>query len=200
MEYELDYKVAEGDAPVELHRNRFLRVMFDGRHHYVEYNRYRSGVIIIPRWPDGDYEMVKIQRVPSMGISIEFPRGGVEPGETPQVAALRELVEETGLRADLRTLHHVGQVFGDTATIDSWCDVFVAQIDPDAPVQRVAAHEPTEPVRVTTAFVAHAIKTNLIRDGLTLSAVMLAHASECAGSPPHEKGGARASDVLRGKY
>ena len=31
----------------------------------------------------------------------QFPQGGIDPGETPEIAALRELKEETGIGADL---------------------------------------------------------------------------------------------------
>lgn len=31
----------------------------------------------------------------------QMPQGGIDPGETPRVAALRELTEETGVAADL---------------------------------------------------------------------------------------------------
>lgn len=34
----------------------------------------------------------------------QMPQGGIDPGETPQVAALRELAEETGVTPDLVTL------------------------------------------------------------------------------------------------
>lgn len=30
----------------------------------------------------------------------QFPQGGIDPGETPQAAGLRELFEETGIKAD----------------------------------------------------------------------------------------------------
>ncbi len=34
----------------------------------------------------------------------QMPQGGIDPGETPRSAALRELVEETGVSADLVTV------------------------------------------------------------------------------------------------
>jgi 8-oxo-dGTP pyrophosphatase MutT (NUDIX family) len=42
-------------------------------------------------------------RDPSTGIAQLFvPGGAIEPGETPQAAALRETLEETGYRVGLR--------------------------------------------------------------------------------------------------
>lgn len=41
------------------------------------------------------------QRIDSDQDAWQMPQGGIDPGETPLIAALRELGEETGVSADL---------------------------------------------------------------------------------------------------
>ncbi|MFV2003336.1 MAG: RNA pyrophosphohydrolase [Paracoccaceae bacterium] len=44
------------------------------------------------------------QRRDSPGAAWQMPQGGIDPGETPRAAALRELTEETGVTRDLVTI------------------------------------------------------------------------------------------------
>ncbi len=44
------------------------------------------------------------QRIDSDMPAWQMPQGGIDPGETPKQAALRELWEETGVTADLVTV------------------------------------------------------------------------------------------------
>ena len=44
------------------------------------------------------------QRIDSEIAAWQMPQGGIDPGETPRDAALRELGEETGLTPDLVTI------------------------------------------------------------------------------------------------
>ena len=69
--------------------------------------RYRhdtsAGVIVFHRSPEGCRFLLVLSRLTKRPL-WEFPKGGVDEGETLQQAALRELREETGLSADDVTL------------------------------------------------------------------------------------------------
>lgn len=41
------------------------------------------------------------QRIDTTAPAWQMPQGGIDPGEAPQAAALRELIEETGIGSDL---------------------------------------------------------------------------------------------------
>ena len=65
--------------------------------------------------------LVKQYRAAVDRITIELPSGHVDPGETPEGAALGELEEETGYTADKLTL--AGVLTPDTGRIGNrmWC-------------------------------------------------------------------------------
>lgn len=58
-----------------------------------------DAVIVVPELPDGRLLVERIWRQPYGDFLLEFPAGGIEPGEDPLAAAARELEEETGYRA-----------------------------------------------------------------------------------------------------
>jgi len=75
------------------------KVMFpDGRliekHHYLHYESESVGIVI----ENDNDEILLIQsyRYTTNSIEWEIPAGGIEEGETPQEAAKREVLEETG--------------------------------------------------------------------------------------------------------
>jgi 8-oxo-dGTP pyrophosphatase MutT (NUDIX family) len=63
--------------------------------------RYKIAIVTVV---DGDNNLLMIRRVKgddSNGEKWEFPAGHIEGGERPEVAAVREVFEETGLRINL---------------------------------------------------------------------------------------------------
>jgi bis(5'-nucleosidyl)-tetraphosphatase len=58
-----------------------------------------AGVIVFHRAPDGCRFLLLLSRLTKRPL-WEFPKGGVDEGESLLEAALRELEEETGLRQD----------------------------------------------------------------------------------------------------
>lgn len=56
---------------------------------------FRAGVVVVVRHPDG-HRVLAFERVDTPG-AWQLPQGGLDSGETPHQAALRELGEETGL-------------------------------------------------------------------------------------------------------
>lgn len=62
--------------------------------------RHPGAVLILPLLPDGRVVLIRNRRIAVDAWLYEFPAGTLEPGEDPADCARRELVEETGYRAE----------------------------------------------------------------------------------------------------
>ncbi len=62
----------------------------------MDLERYRPNVGVVLARPDGKVWLGRRARSPGP-LNWQFPQGGMDPGETPYEAALRELREETGV-------------------------------------------------------------------------------------------------------
>lgn len=71
--------------------------------YYAVHSKWNA-VVAIPVLPDGRLVVERVYRHPYRAWLHEFPAGGIEPGEDPCAAAVRELREETGWTAGRATL------------------------------------------------------------------------------------------------
>src|SRR5205823_1752392 len=126
----------------------------------------RPYVAVIAVTPDGRIPLVRVYRPLVEAMSVEFPSGGSEPGESSEEAARRELLEETGCAA--ATLELVGGLFVDTGRMETVQWLYFAR---DAPVVRDA--EPGAEEELETLFVTPAELRELIVRGELRSATHL---------------------------
>lgn len=94
----------------------------------------RDWATVIPVLGD-NFLMVKQWRHGQKGLSIEFPGGVIESGETPEEGARRELMEETGFSAG--KLIHLGTMNPNPALFANRFHVFVAEDLRDDGTQRL---------------------------------------------------------------
>jgi ADP-ribose pyrophosphatase len=96
------------ETPLEskqVYRGTFLEVkrdiigLPDGDQASREYVIHPGAVVIVPLLDDGSLVLERQYRYPLGTVLLEFPAGKLDPGESRQVAAMRELAEETGYRA-----------------------------------------------------------------------------------------------------
>ncbi len=81
-------------------------------------------VNVVPLLDDGRVVMVRQWRFGIAAPTLEIPGGIVDPGETPDVAAARELFEETGYRAG--EVRRLGEVTPNPAILANRCATFLA--------------------------------------------------------------------------
>lgn len=88
-------------------------------------------VVVIALNPQGHLLLVRQFRPAISDISLEFPSGHVEPGESPEAAARRELLEETGhVAEDIELVTTLSPAIG-RFTNRMWC-YFVSVAHPVA--------------------------------------------------------------------
>ncbi len=165
---------------VEVFGNRYGRLYDDevispdgGTGRYLRWQWDHDGVVIVPR-RDDRFGLVAMYRYPIGKVSLEFPRGGREPGESVASAALRELREETGFAGTgLRVL---GRVHPDTGLIESAIDVVSVQVP--SPWTGGGTPEEMESIAeahwLTWAEISAEMGQGRITCGVTLSALALA--------------------------
>lgn len=89
--------VHEGYRKVE----RRVYLLPDGRAADFEIHLDPQVVAILALTPDRRVILAKQYRPGPERMLVEMPGGGIEPGETPEAAARRELLEETGFEGEL---------------------------------------------------------------------------------------------------
>jgi ADP-ribose pyrophosphatase len=99
-------------------------------------------VVIVPLLPDARVVMERIYRYPLQRVNLECPSGGLD-GEAPEIAARRELEEETGYRAD--RLIDLGKYAASSGISDEEFSIFLAL---DVSADGVLRREITEDIDV----------------------------------------------------
>lgn len=80
---------------------------------------------VIPVTPEGEVVLIRQYRHGVRSVTLEIPGGMVDPGEDPETAAVRELEEETGYRAE--NVRLLGSVWPNPAIQNNNCYMYLAE-------------------------------------------------------------------------
>lgn len=99
--------------------------LVNGRNAVREVVRVPGAVAIVALTDEGEALMVRQYRYPFGRALLEVPAGKLDPGESPEDCARRELSEETGAAA--KTLTRIGNYYPSVAILDENIRLFVAK-------------------------------------------------------------------------
>jgi ADP-ribose pyrophosphatase len=136
-------------------------------YHYVHTG---GSATVIPERPDGRLVLVRQYRYLMRRPSLEFPRGGMQPGDDPLVVARKELEEEAGLVAG--ELREIGRFAPYNGVSDETSYVFLARQLTETSSRPEETEELTVEVHGVPSLQALARSGELL-DGMTLSALYL---------------------------
>ncbi|MDR2767795.1 MAG: NUDIX hydrolase [Treponema sp.] len=131
-------------------------------------------VIVVPLITSGGkdaFVMVNQWRHGTGELSMEFPGGVLEAGEDPEAGALRELSEETAMRAG--SIVHLGTMAPNPAIMSNYTHFFFAENLTPLAAQKLDDDEYVEPVIVPTAEVTRGMGKPPYIHALTAAALAL---------------------------
>lgn len=134
----------------------------------VEMNNWAT---IVPVTADNEFIIVRQFRAGPESDTLEFPGGGVNPGETPVQAAVRELAEETGASAE--EFIPLGIMDPNPAFMSNKCHVFLARNARITGKQRLDKFEDAEAVTVPCEKMMEMAENGSFRQSLSLAALGL---------------------------
>jgi len=127
----------------------------------------RDWINIIPLTIDRQVVMVRQYRHGSKEVTLEIPGGLVDSGDSPEKAAARELLEETGYEAEEYV--RIGAVSPNPAIFDNRCYTFIARN-----VRRVHNPVPDQTEDIEVLLISISEVPELIRKGEIDHAIVIA--------------------------
>ncbi|MFP6654626.1 MAG: NUDIX hydrolase [Myxococcota bacterium] len=143
----------------------------NGRCVEMDYVQHPGAAAVVPFLDQDRILMIRQYRFVTGGEIMEIPAGKLDPGETPEGCAARELVEETGYRAG--RIVRLGAIWASPGFTDEIIHLFAA-FDLEKSVQQL---EPDEIIELRPMPLTQAIKmlrASDVSDGKSLIALMLA--------------------------
>jgi 8-oxo-dGTP pyrophosphatase MutT (NUDIX family) len=125
-------------------------------------------VNVIPLTSDGRVVLIRQYRHGIQQITLEIPGGIVENRDTPEAAARRELMEETGYRES--EMIHLGTVHPNPAFLNNRCHTFLAKDVVRAGEQLQDDKEDIEVLLRPIGDIPRLIREGLITHSLVLAA------------------------------
>ncbi len=134
----------------------------------LEYGVLESGgfVAVLPVTDDGRVVLVRQWRQPLGDFTLELPSGGVDAEEEPRKAAERELLEETGYRAE--GLEPLVSFHTSTGRSTEVCHLFRCRAVRDPGGPRHEATEFIEIVEASTGEILGRIADGRVTDAATI--------------------------------
>lgn len=156
------------NAWFEVEANDVIRP--DGSRGSYDLVRMRKvGVAILPLHDDGTADLIGQWRLPIGRFSWELPMGSAEAGEAVEVAARRELSEETGLSAGHWT--PLFEIDLSTSLTDERCQAFLAT-DLHAGRPHPESREELRRRRVPLAKLVDEVTTGVVREAMSVATIL----------------------------
>jgi len=127
-----------------------------------------SWVNIIPLTSEEEVVMVQQYRHGIRSVTLEIPGGIVDPHDSPESAAHRELMEETGYKAE--TLLSLGSVYPNPAIQNNLCYTYLARNVYSVGKQNQDEREDIEVVLKPLADIPRLIRDGIITHSLVIVA------------------------------
>lgn len=143
----------------------------DGRRSAREIVEHAPVVAVVPLEEDGDVILVRQYRLATASVMLEVPAGLIDPGESPEEAAQRELQEEIKMRAE--SMEPLPGFYASPGFLDEYIYVFLAT----GLVESHADGDDDEDiviVRMPLAEALRLIEAGEIRDGKSITGLLLA--------------------------
>lgn len=137
-----------------------------GEYHYVH---SRGSSLIIPCTESNELICVKQFRYLNGKFSIEFPCGGVLPGQTYLETAAKELQEETGFKSD--NLEMIGEFNPFNGVTNEICKIFIAT-NLEKCISKPDKTEEFEILTLSWEEICSLIREKQIWDGMTIASLI----------------------------
>ena len=131
-----------------------------------------DAAISFPLTKEGKVILVRQFRPPLERMELGLPAGLVEPGEKPEAAARRELLEETGYAGG--EWEPLGSLASSPSLKDNWAYLFLARGVEETSAPDPDEHELVEVVRVSVEDILGLIRGGQIVSSSGVAAIMLA--------------------------